>query len=104
MTRDYHEIRMGRTEPVLRETVWVGAKHRITIPSRVARALRVKEGDHFLLSCVGHRLELAPIPNDQLWFWTPEWQKREREVDKDIARGRIKEAHSVEELMQDLKS
>ncbi|MGH2352167.1 MAG: hypothetical protein ACRDI2_04140 [Chloroflexota bacterium] len=23
----------------------------------------------------------------QLWFWTPEWQQKEREVDESLARG-----------------
>ena len=26
---------------------------------------------------------------DQWWFWTDEWQAKEREVDEDIAAGRI---------------
>jgi hypothetical protein len=45
-----------------------------------------------------------PIPKDQLWFWTSEWQKKERAVERDIARGRVKETRSVEALLQDLKS
>ena len=27
------------------------------------------------------------IDPDQLWFWTPEWQAKEREVDESISRG-----------------
>jgi len=42
------------------------------------------------------------IPKDQLWFWTPEWQKKEREADEDIAQGRVKEFSTVEELLKDL--
>jgi len=34
-------------------------------------------------------IELHPIPADQAWFWTPEWQEGEREVDEHIARGEI---------------
>lgn len=26
---------------------------------------------------------------DQTWFWTPEWQAKEREADADIAAGRV---------------
>lgn len=26
---------------------------------------------------------------DQRWFWTPEWQAREREADEDILAGRV---------------
>ncbi len=32
------------------------------------------------------------IPKDQAWFYTPEWQQKEREADEDIARGRISRA------------
>jgi hypothetical protein len=74
------------------------------IPSRIVKALRLKNGDHMLMRLVGCKLELVPIPRDQLWFWSREWQKKEREVDEDIAHGRFKECASVEELMQDLKS
>jgi len=27
------------------------------------------------------------IDPDQLWFWSPEWQAKEREVDEALARG-----------------
>jgi hypothetical protein len=60
-----------------------------------------------LMRMVGQRVEMIPaslIPKDQLWFWTPEWQKREREADEDIAQGRVKETASVDELLKDLKS
>lgn len=30
-----------------------------------------------------------PVPADQAWFWTQEWQRREREVDEDVAAGRV---------------
>ena len=44
------------------------------------------------------------IPKDQRWFWTPEWQKKEREVDKALACDDHKESDKVEELLKDLKS
>lgn len=50
-------------------------------------------------------IELRPhiaIPADQAWFWTEEWQKGEREVDEDIAAGRVKRFDSAEELFEDL--
>jgi hypothetical protein len=36
------------------------------------------------------RLILIPasvIPDDQAWFWTPEWQAKEAEADQEIANG-----------------
>jgi hypothetical protein len=59
-----------------------------------------------LMRLVGRRVEMIParlVPRDQLWFWTSEWQKKEREADEDIAAGRLKEFESVEDLLKDLR-
>lgn len=32
---------------------------------------------------------LAAVPATQAWFWTEEWQNREREVDTHLARGEV---------------
>jgi AbrB family looped-hinge helix DNA binding protein len=89
-------------------TVWqnsiISSRRRITIPNPIAKALRLKKGDTMLMRLVGRKLELVPIPRDQLWFWTPEWQKKEQEANEDIAQGRVKETASVDELIKDLKS
>ncbi len=98
---------MPKVKAVLEEAVRLGAKHQVTIPHRISKALRLKKGDHMLMRLVGGRVEMIPvslIPKDQLWFWTPEWQKKEREADEDVARGRVKEFSSVEELLKELKS
>ena len=98
---------MAKTRPKLEGTIRLGAKRQVTIPHRISSALRLKKGDHMLLRLVGGRVEMIPvslIPKDQLWFWTPEWQKKEREADEDIAQGRVKEFSTVEELLKDLKS
>ncbi len=29
------------------------------------------------------------IPKNQAWFWTPEWQQKEREADEAITQGRL---------------
>jgi hypothetical protein len=39
------------------------------------------------------------IPVDQAWFWTPEWQAKEREADEAIARGDTTFFASDEEFM-----
>ncbi len=98
---------MRKAKARFEETVCLGSKHEITIPRRVSKALKLKKGDYLLLRLVDRRVEMIPvslIPKDQLWFWTPEWQKKEREADEDIAQGRVKEFESVEELLKDLRS
>ncbi len=98
---------MAKIKPALEESVRLGAKNQVTIPHRISKALKLKKGDHMLVRLVDHRIEIVPaslIPKDQLWFWTPEWQAKEREVDEALARGDYKEAASVKELFQDLMS
>ncbi len=98
---------MAKVKTLLEDSVRMGAKNQITIPHRISKALRLKKGDHMLVRMVGKTVELVPatiIPKDQLWFWTPEWQRKEREADEDIAQGRVKEFTSVDELIKDLKS
>jgi len=34
------------------------------------------------------------IDPDQAWFWTPEWQAKEREVDEEMAAG-IPDGYSI---------
>lgn len=48
-------------------------------------------------------IELHPriaIDPSQAWFWTPEWQQKEREADEDIAAGRVRHAENLEELIE----
>jgi bifunctional DNA-binding transcriptional regulator/antitoxin component of YhaV-PrlF toxin-antitoxin module len=47
-------------------------------------------------------LELHPhvaVPASQAWFWTEQWQAREREADEDIANGRITTHETVDDLL-----
>jgi hypothetical protein len=30
-----------------------------------------------------------PVPANQAWFWTEQWQRREREVDEHVARDEV---------------
>jgi bifunctional DNA-binding transcriptional regulator/antitoxin component of YhaV-PrlF toxin-antitoxin module len=97
---------MAKPKPALEGAVSLGAKHQVTIPRRISKSLGLKKGDHILMRLVDRRVEMIPvslIPKDQLWFWTPEWQAKEREVDEALARGEFKEASSVDELLKEIK-
>jgi hypothetical protein len=39
------------------------------------------------------------MSDDQAWFWTPEWQAKEREADEDIAAGRFERFYSDEAFL-----
>lgn len=44
------------------------------------------------------------IDPDQAWWWTEEWQKGEREAEKDVKEGKVKKFSNVEDLIKDLHS
>ena len=47
-------------------------------------------------------IKTIKVPRDQAWFWTPEWQTKEREADQDISAGRYREFDKIENLLKDL--
>jgi len=42
------------------------------------------------------------IDAEQAWFWTREWQEREREADEDLAAGRVTRFESDEDFLTEL--
>jgi len=97
---------LRRRKLVFEEAVRVGAKQQVTIPRRISAALGLRKGDHLLVRLVDQHLEMVPsnlVPKDQLWFWTPEWQAKEREVDEALARGDYRVAASMDAFLSALK-
>lgn len=43
-----------------------------------------------------------PVPASQAWFWTEEWQRREREVHDELAAGRVTTFSDGEEFLESL--
>ena len=79
----------------------------ITLPAELRERVGARTGDVFLADVEDDALVLRPkrlIDASQAWFWTPEWQKMEREADADIKAGRVFRAKNVEELIASLKS
>ena len=73
-------------------TTKVGPKHQVTIPKEVFEKVRLEVGDYLDVDVKGHAITMIPkklIPKDQAWFYTPEWQDKEREADEAIARGEV---------------
>jgi len=86
----------------------VGPKHQITIPQEVFEQMGLQQGDFLEVQMRGDSLVLVPqklIPRDQAWFWTKDWQEREREADEAIARGELSGPfESADELIRHLRS
>jgi hypothetical protein len=75
-----------------------------TLPDDVVQ--RIKEGDPVTLVLTREhgQLKLREVDPDQAWFWTREWQQKEREADADLAASRYKRFHSDEEFLGYLDS
>jgi bifunctional DNA-binding transcriptional regulator/antitoxin component of YhaV-PrlF toxin-antitoxin module len=74
--------------PVIR----IGPKHQVTIPSQFFKVLDLKPGDLVDAQLREGAICLIPqklVPKDQAWFWTEEWQQKEREADEAIAKGEL---------------
>jgi AbrB family looped-hinge helix DNA binding protein len=68
----------------------VRKKGLVTIPLDIRERLDLQEGDQLVVSVEDGRIVLTPasiVPDDQTWFWSPEWQQKEREVDEALAEG-----------------
>lgn len=77
-----------------------------TIPVEIRRAARIEEGDILEAEIVEEGILLRVhkvIDASQAWFWTPEWQRGEREADADLAAGRLDRYESDEEFLAALR-
>lgn len=79
----------------------------ITLPAKLRQLLNLEAGDYLEPQIKNKTIILKPkklIDLDQAWFWTKEWQEKEREADEDIAQGRIKGPFdNFEDLIKDLE-
>jgi AbrB family looped-hinge helix DNA binding protein len=84
----------------------IGPKHQITIPKEVFEHLHLAIGDYLDVRATEDGILLVPqklIPKEQEWFYTPEWQEKEREADEAIRHGEVSGPFTtVEELMEHL--
>ena len=90
-----------RRRPYL-TTLAIRRKGIVTIPEAIREELDLHEGDHLVATVEDGRLILIPasvIPDDQAWFWTPEWQRKEHEAEADKAAGNLDRYGSDEELL-----
>lgn len=82
--------------------VKVGARRQVTIPKEIIKQLGIKPGDYVEITCKNRSIVITP--SEDAWFWSAEWQEKEREADADIKAGRVKRFKNVEELIKDLNS
>ncbi|SDX03803.1 looped-hinge helix DNA binding domain-containing protein, AbrB family [Alicyclobacillus hesperidum] len=84
------------------ETVRIKRKAQVTIPKSILESLQLHENDLLEARVENGAIVLIPavaVPRDQAWYWTEEWQREEREVDREIKQGGT-EPLNVEEAIK----
>lgn len=84
----------------------VSDKFRITLPREAREKLHISVGDPMEVVVEEGQIILKPkkmIDSSQAYFWTKEWQEKEKQVDKDFAEGRFETADSLDEFFEKLR-
>jgi len=77
----------------------------VTLPTWLIRRFHIGPGDFLKLQETRQGVLIKPgklIDPSQAYFWTKEWQEREREVDEDIKAGRVTKTRNLKELFREL--
>ena len=85
----------------------ISAKRQISIPKKIMDELQIKPGDEVEFRLENNRAVLIPVasirvPRDQAWFWSREWQEREKQADQELASGKYCDFENLEDLLKDL--
>ena len=78
----------------------------ITIPAQLRRRFGLdKPGAQVEIVVRDGEIVLLPhvaVPAEQAWFWTKDWQAKEREADADLAAGRSSTFDTAEDFLAHL--
>lgn len=89
-------------------TTRISPKKQITIPSEIFKKLGLEIGDYLGAEIEEEKIVFAParvIPKSQTWFWTKEWQEKEKQATNDIEAGKVSGPFgSSQKLIKSLKS
>ena len=85
----------------------ISSKRQISIPKKILDALGIQPGDEVEFHIEENAIRLIPIktikvPRDQAWFWTDEWQRKEKEAQEDLSAGRYRDFETLEDLLNEL--
>lgn len=81
-------------------------RSQVTLPSEIVKKLNLKAGDNLEITLENDKIVIKPvliIDRSQSWFWSREWQEKEKEVEADIKAGRIYKADGLKDLIKKLE-
>ena len=87
--------------------VKIGARHQVTIPKEIVEQAKLKPGEYVEVTLEKGKIVVIPktvVDREDAWFWSKEWQQKEREADEALAKGDYKKFDNVEDLIRDLNS
>ena len=89
------------------KTIQIRGHGQITIPKRIRELFNLEDGDVLVIEEREDGILMKPrklLDPTQAWFWTEEWQKKERQAAEDIKTGRVSGPFKgVEELRKHLE-
>ena len=81
-------------------------RSQVTLPVEIIRKLDLKTGDNLEITLEDDKIVIKPvmiIDRSQSWFWSKEWQAKEKEVEADVKAGRIHKTSGYKDLIGKLK-
>lgn len=87
--------------------VKIDSRGKISIPRNVLKALNISQGDYVQVDVEFGQAILKPrklIDPTQTWFWRPDWQEMECNVEQEVKQQELSPAfHTVHESLEWLK-
>lgn len=74
------------------KTIQIRGHGQITIPKKIRDLFNLKDGDVLVIEEQEDGILMKPrklLDPSQAWFWSEEWQEKERAAAEDIKEGRI---------------
>jgi antitoxin component of MazEF toxin-antitoxin module len=86
------------------QLIKVSKGRRVALPRSVEK-VGLHDGTHVSVEIEDNAVILRPViavPKSQAWFWEEEWQKGEKEAERDIEKGQISKKLTARQTRQEL--
>lgn len=100
-------LALAKEEAMKPEKLTLKKRGQVTIPKSIREILDLDEDDQLEVVIEDGKIIMQPvvtIAKDQAWFWSPEWQKGEREAEQDIMNNRVSTFDNAEDAIAFLRS